>query len=449
MPSTLFDPGNQSPHSGTPLAERLRPRQLSDFVGQRHLLGEGKPLRLMIQQDRLPSMLFWGPPGCGKTTLARLIAHQSKASFVEFSAVTSGVKEVRQIMEAARYRRLDEDRSSILFVDELHRFNRAQQDAFLPAVENGTIIFIGATTENPSFEVNSPLLSRCKLMVFQALNEEDLAEILARALQDADRGLATLKPEVPSDLLASIAAWSQGDARTALNTLQWCIESLGPDDKGRRVLTETHLQNVLGGHKPPRHDKKGEEHFNLISALHKSMRNSDPDASLYWLGRMLEGGEDPMYVVRRVVRFASEDIGLADPRALQIAVAARDALHFIGLPEGALALSQAVIYMATAPKSNALYSAYKKVQEAVRKTHGEPVPMSLRNPVTSLMESVGYGKDYQYAHDYPEAVTDLQCLPDRLKGTSFYQPGNRGFERTIQERMTFLADLRSRLAKKE
>ncbi len=449
MTKELFDDGDLHTRAApeSPLADRLRPRTLEELVGQEKILGEGSVLRRLIEEDRLTSVILWGPPGSGKTTLAGIIAEHTAADFIAFSAVTSGVKEVRQIISAAGLLRRSEGRRSILFIDELHRFNKAQQDAFLPAVEDGTIVLIGATTENPSFEVNTPLLSRSRVFIFEPLSVEDIVTILRKALEDEERGLAGWKPRITDKLVEKIAVWCDGDARVALTTLELATLSCKPDKKGERRLTEDLVAGALG-RRTPAYDKQGEEHFNLISALHKSMRNSDPDASLYWLGRMVESGEDPLYIVRRVVRFASEDVGMADPRALQVAVAAQQAVHFIGMPEGNLALAEAVVYMATAPKSNALYAGYKKVQQDVMETRDEGVPLSIRNAPTRLMKEVGYGAGYKYAHEYPEAATDLQCLPDSLAGRQYYNPTNRGFEKTVRERMEFLARMREEFQKK-
>lgn len=430
----------------TPLAERMRPLSLDDFIGQSDSVGPGSSLRKMIEQDRISSLILWGPPGCGKTTLAKLLARYTSANFISFSAVTSGVKEVRRIIEeAANIRKLQGSRS-ILFVDELHRFNKSQQDAFLPAVEDGTIALVGATTENPSFEINTPLLSRSKVIVFKQLSNEEIITIVENALADEQRGLGNIKTSFAEGVLFKLAEYSDGDARVALNLLEMVVLTADENENGIRQIKEEHLESCLG-RKFISYDKSGEEHYNLISALHKSMRNSDPDATMYWLGRMLESGEEPLYVIRRIIRFASEDIGMADPRALQVAVAAQQAVHFLGMPEGNLALAEAAVYMATAPKSNALYVGYKEVQKDIQRTRDEPVPMQIRNAVTKLMKDVGYGHGYKYAHDYPEAMSDLQCLPDSLKNRKYYKPSNRGFERNIQERMAFLAKLRKELRK--
>ena len=447
MAKELFDDPEQAA-PGVPLAERMRPRSLDEFVGQEKILGEGCLLRSLIAEDKLSSAIFWGPPGSGKTTLARIVAANTAAEFVAFSAVTSGVRDVRRIIKEAALMRRHDGRRSTLFIDEVHRFNKAQQDAFLPAVEDGTIVLIGATTENPSFEVNTPLLSRTMVFVFEPLAAGDIEAILRRALQDEERGLARWKPLLDDALLRKIADHCDGDARVALTALELATLTAPASADGSRRIGEEQMVAALG-RKMLAYDKDGEEHFNIISALHKSMRNSDPDASLYWLTRMLEGGEDPLYIARRVVRFASEDVGLADPRALQVAVAAQQAVHFVGMPEGNLALAEAVVYMATAPKSNALYRAYGKARSDVRNTRDEPVPMAVRNPVTRLMREVGYGEGYKYAHEYPEAATDLQCLPDSLADRRYYEPSHRGFEKTIGERMVFLERMRNNFRQPE
>jgi len=424
-----------------PLAERMRPRTLDEFIGQEKLLGQGKPLRVQIESDRLGSMLFWGPPGCGKTTLARLIARLTKSEFVSFSAVLSGIKEIKEVMAAAEFKSKSGERT-IVFVDEVHRFNKAQQDAFLPYVEAGLITFIGATTENPSFEVISPLLSRTKVYVLQAHTAPQLVELLRRAVADRERGLGKLEIDAPETVLFRIASYANGDARAAYNTLELCARSAKPAAGGKLRITAELLEDVLQ-RKVLRYDKSGEEHYNLISALHKSVRNSDPDAALYWLARMLESGEDPLYLARRMVRMATEDIGLAEPGALAVALAAKDAFDFLGQPEGNLALAQAAVYLSLAAKSNALYRAFGAVREDVERTEADPVPLHLRNAPTGLMKNLGYGKDYQYAHDYEEKVADMQCLPDNLAGRSWYHPTDQGFEARLRQRMSEIAKIRS------
>ena len=423
----------EEPLAGRPLADRMRPQTLDEFVGQEELLGRGKPLRTQIERDEIGSMLFWGPPGCGKTTLARIIAKHTRSQFVPFSAVLSGIKEIKEVMAKAQSARHYGQRT-IVFVDEVHRFNRAQQDAFLPHVEAGNVILIGATTENPSFEVISPLLSRMKLYVLNALSEEQILELLQRAMKDPVRGLGNEKIETDAVVLERIAVLANGDARAAYNTLEALVLGTEPDARGVRVLSEDRLSDVLQKKLLP-YDKSGEEHFNLISALHKSVRNSDPDAALYWLARMLESGEDPLYLARRMVRMASEDIGLAEPGALAMTIAAKEAFDFIGAPEGYLALAQAAVYLSLAPKSNALYTACGAVHEDLQRTIAEPVPLHLRNAVTGLMGHLGYGKGYQYAHDVEEKVTDMTCLPESLLGRSYYKPTDQGFEARIRQRL--------------
>ncbi len=415
-----------------PLAARLRPRDLSEFVGQSHLLGEGKVLRRLIESDRVSSMIFWGPPGVGKTTLARIIANRTKATFIDFSAVTSGIKEIRQVMQQAEDNRRFGERT-IVFVDEIHRFNKAQQDAFLPFVEKGSIILIGATTENPSFEVNGALLSRCKVFVLQALTTSDLTSLLSRALTDP-RGFGAQKIQIEPDMLEAIANFANGDARTALSTLEMLVLNSDTDGKTVTVTRETLEQCI--SKKSLLYDKTGEEHYNLISALHKSMRNSDPDAAVYWLARMLEAGEDPLYITRRVIRFASEDVGMADSRALEIAVAAYQACHFIGMPECSVHLTHAVVYLSLAPKSNALYVAYESAKKDALTQLSEPVPLVIRNAPTRLMKELEYGKGYQYAHDTADKLTDMQCLPDSLKGREYYHPTEQGSESKYKARLT-------------
>ncbi len=414
-----------------PLAARLRPQTLEEFAGQTHLLGEGKVLRRLIEGDRISSMIFWGPPGVGKTTLARIIANRTKAAFIDFSAVTSGIKEIRQVMQQAEDNRRFGERT-IVFVDEIHRFNKAQQDAFLPFVEKGSIILIGATTENPSFEVNGALLSRCKVFVLHALTTDELTALLARALTDP-RGFGGQKIEIEPDMLEAIANFANGDARAALSTLEMVV--LNGDANGSTVtVTRDTLEQCISK-KSLLYDKTGEEHYNLISALHKSMRNSDPDAAVYWLARMLEAGEDPLYIARRVTRFACEDVGMADSRALEIAVAAYQACHFIGMPECSVHLTHAVVYMSLAPKSNALYVAYESAKKDALTQLSEPVPLVIRNAPTRLMQELDYGKGYQYAHDTADKLTDMQCLPDSLEGRAYYRPTEQGLEAKYKARL--------------
>lgn len=430
------------PAANQPLAERMRPRTLDEFIGQEKLLGTGKPLRLQIESDNIGSMLFWGPPGCGKTTLARLIARLTHAEFVSFSAVLAGIKEIKDVMAAAEYKARSGHRT-IVFVDEVHRFNKAQQDAFLPHVEAGHIIFIGATTENPSFEVISPLLSRTKVYVLEPLATPQIVELLRRALVDKERGLGNEAVEVSDDTLFRIASSANGDARAAYNTLELAVKSTRPKKNAPRVITGELLEDILQ-RKLLRYDKAGEEHFNLISALHKSVRNSDPDAALYWLTRMIESGEDPLYIARRMVRMASEDVGLAEPNAVAITIAAKDAFHFLGPPEGHLALAQAAVYLSLAPKSNALETAYIEVSEDVHKTEAQPVPLHLRNAPTGLMKNLGYGAGYKYAHNFEEKVTDMSCLPENLAGRSYYHPTDQGFEQRLRLRLDEIRKLKSK-----
>ena len=414
-----------------PLAARLRPRTLDEIVGQQHLLGPGKILRRLIESDRISSMIFWGPPGVGKTTLARVIAHHTRASFIDFSAVTSGIKEIRTVMQQAEENARFGERT-IVFVDEIHRFNKAQQDAFLPFVEKGSIILIGATTENPSFEVNGALLSRCKVFVLQSLTEEDLLALLRRAVTDP-RGFGSTEVSIADDLLEAIAAFANGDARTALSTLEMAV--LNGESDGQRVTVTRETVEQCTSRRSLLYDKAGEEHYNLISALHKSMRNSDPDAAVYWLARMLESGEDPLYIARRVTRFASEDVGLADPRALELAVAAFQACHLIGMPECSVHLTQAVVYLSLAPKSNALYLAYERAKKDALTQLAEPVPLVIRNAPTRLMQELDYGKGYQYAHDTAEKLTNMQCLPDSLLDREYYRPTDQGVEGRFKTRL--------------
>ena len=415
-----------------PLAARLRPKTLEEYVGQTHLLGKGKVLRRLIESDQISSMIFWGPPGVGKTTLARIIANTTKAAFIDFSAVTSGIKEIRSVMQKAEENRRYGEKT-IVFVDEIHRFNKAQQDAFLPFVEKGSIILIGATTENPSFEVNSALLSRCKVFVLQELKTAELVQLLKRALTD-EKSFGTQKINIEEELLEMIAVFANGDARTALSTLEMAVLNGDMDAGGATTVTRETLEQCTSK-KSLLYDKTGEEHYNLISALHKSMRNSDPDAAVYWLARMLEAGEDPLYIARRVTRFASEDIGLADPKALEIAVAAYHACHFIGMPECSVHLTQAVVYMSVAPKSNALYMAYEHAKRDAAKMLAEPVPLVIRNAPTKLMQELNYGKGYQYAHNTKEKLTNMQCLPDSLVGKEYYKPTTQGLEARVKARL--------------
>ena len=414
-----------------PLAARLRPESLDEIIGQQHLVGEGKILRRMVESDRIPSMIFWGPPGVGKTTLASVIARTTKASFVNFSAVTSGIKEIKEVMKRAEEDTAMGERT-IVFVDEIHRFNKAQQDAFLPFVEKGAIILIGATTENPSFEVNGALLSRCKVFVLKQLSVEDIIVLLKRAIEDP-RAFEGRRIFIDEEDLAFIANFSSGDARMALSTLEMAV--LNGEEQEDGIHIGNGIIEEITSKKSLLYDKKGEEHYNIISALHKSMRNSDPDAAVYWLARMLEAGEDPLYVARRVIRFASEDIGLADPRALQLAVSAYDACHYIGMPECTDALSEAVIYMSVAPKSNAADVAYAMAKEDALTMLDEPVPLVIRNAPTKLMKDLGYGDGYQYAHNTKEKLTNMQCLPDSLKDREYYKPVDQGLERQISERL--------------
>ena len=443
---SLFD----AAPAAQPLAARLRPESLEEFVGQQHLIGPGKVLRRLIESDQVASMIFWGPPGVGKTTLARIIARRTKAAFIDFSAVTSGIKEIRGVMQQADDNRRFGERT-IVFVDEIHRFNKAQQDAFLPFVEKGSIILIGATTENPTFEVNSALLSRCKVFVLQALKTEELVSLLRRALTD-ERGFGGQVVHMSEELLEAIAVFANGDARTALSTLEMVVLNGDVQADGSTLVTEetvlqcTSKRSLL-------YDKKGDGHYDLISALHKSMRNSDPDAAIYWMSRMLEGGEDPLYIARRVTRFASEDIGMADPRALEIAVAAYQACHFIGMPECSVHLTQAVVYMSLAPKSNALYVAYESAKKDAANQLAEPVPLQIRNAPTTLMKQLNYGKGYQYAHDTQEKLTAMECLPDSLRGKEYYRPTDEGLEGRYKQRLdeikAWKAKARQQAKKKE
>ncbi|MBN1615251.1 MAG: replication-associated recombination protein A [Deltaproteobacteria bacterium] len=429
--------------SPRPLADRIRPRTLEEYVGQSQLLAPGSLLRRAIEQDDLFSMIFWGPPGSGKTTLAHIIARETRSHFASFSAVLSGVKEIRAVIDEAQFQRRHHHKKTILFVDEIHRFNKAQQDAFLPHVESGAITLIGATTENPSFEVIAPLLSRSRVMVLNPFSEEELRLIVKGALEDVDRGLGGMSLRIGPEALDVIVWSADGDARAALNNLEAAASLLSSSEGGEREITRAVVEKALQK-KALQYDKSGEEHYNLISALHKSLRGSDPDAALYWLGRMLAAGEEPLYIARRMVRFASEDVGNADPQALGVAIAAMQAFQFIGSPEGELALAQAAVYLAAAPKSNALYAGYGRVMETIRRTGTLPVPLPIRNAPTKLMKELGYGKDYKYAHDYEDAYVPQEYLPDRLRGTTFYRPTNRGYEKTIGERVDYWRQLRKK-----
>lgn len=435
---SIFEKVNPSP-----LADRVRPRNLDEYIGQEHILGEGKVLRQLIESDHISSMILWGPPGVGKTTLAMIIASMTHANFITFSAVTSGIKEIKEVMSKAEQGRLMGIRT-LLFVDEIHRFNKSQQDAFLPHVEKGNIILIGATTENPSFEVNSALLSRSRVFVLNALRTEDIVKLLKNVLKDS-RGYGDLKIEINEELLEAIAAYSNGDARTALNVLEMSVMS-GNREKEAIVITKEILEGCIQK-KSLLYDKKGEEHYNLISALHKSMRNSDCDAAVYWLARMLEAGEDPLYIARRLIRFASEDIGLADPRALELTVAAYNAAHYLGMPECDVNLTEAVVYLSAAPKSNALYKAYLSAKEDAQKTMAEGVPLKLRNAPTKLMSDLNYGKGYRYAHDFEDKVSDMQCLPDNLRDRKYYFPTNQGVEKSVAERLENIKRLKEKNSK--
>ena len=425
---TLFDNREKT----APLASRLRPETLDEYVGQKHLIGEGKILRQLIEKDQISSMIFWGPPGVGKTTLARIIAKKTKADFIEFSAVNSGIKEVKEVMSRAEENRKMGIRT-LLFTDEIHRFNKAQQDAFLPYVEKCSVVLVGATTENPSFEINSALLSRCKVFILKGLEEEDLQELLSHAVK-SPKGFGHMDIDIDDRQIAAIARFANGDARTALNTLEMAVLNGRLDSEGCVHVEEESLAQCMN-RRSLLYDKTGEEHYNIISALHKSMRNSDPDAAVYWMYRMLDGGEDPLYIARRLVRFASEDVGMADSHALQVAVAAYQACHFIGMPECDVHLTHAVVYLSMAPKSNALYMACEAVKKDVRDLPAEPVPLQIRNAPTKLMKDLEYGKGYIYAHDTEEKLSKMQCLPDALAGRRYYQPTDQGLEKRVKERL--------------
>jgi len=431
----LFDlPEEKDLPQSMPLAARMRPQTFAEFVGQEHLVAEGRVLRKCIEADQLPSMVFWGPPGSGKTTLAHIIANVTRAHFSSLSAVSAGVADLRRVIGEAKKRLKSSGQRTILFVDEIHRFNKAQQDAVLPFVENGTVTFIGATTENPSFEVISPLLSRCRVFRLNLLSDDEVRLIVERVIEDKERGLGKFQITIGEEALRHLVTMSNGDARVALNALEMAVFATVPDSDGLRSIDLSAIEEALQ-HRALLYDKSGDQHYDLISALHKSLRGSDPDASLYWLGRMLEAGEDPLYIVRRLVRFASEDVGVADPQALVIAVAAQQAVHFVGLPEGNLALAEAVVYLAVAPKSNSLYQAYSRVQEDIQHGRNEPVPLHLRNPVTGLMRQTGYGRGYKHAHDYPDHFVEQQNLPPSLQGKHYYVPTEQGYEKEIADRL--------------
>jgi putative ATPase len=431
----LFDhQAQENQRQSAPLAARMRPRTLAEFVGQEHIIGEGRVLRKAIETGQLPSIILWGPPGSGKTTLANIVANSTHAHFSPVSAVSAGVADLRKIIEEAKERWKLYHQKTILFIDEIHRFNKGQQDAILPYVEDGTVTLIGATTENPSFEVNSPLLSRSRVFVLKPLSDREISAIVKHALADKERGLGEMVIDLPEDALEHLTVMAGHDARAGLNALEMAALVTPPDAAGVRKITLETVEDAFQ-HRALQYDKAGEQHYDLISALHKCMRDSDPDATLYWLGRMIEAGEDPLYIIRRIIRFASEDIGLADPQALIVAVAAQQAVHFIGMPEGNLALAEAAVYMAVAPKSNALYTGYASVQYEINHGSNDPVPLHLRNAVTNLMRDIGYGKGYKYAHNYEGHFVSQQHLPDALKGKKFYQPGNLGFEKQIAARL--------------
>jgi putative ATPase len=446
MTGNLFDeaPPRDGPDPGAPLADRMRPARFEDLLGQDDLLAPGKPLRVAIERDLVRSIVLWGPPGTGKTTLARLIASVTRAHFIAFSAVLSGIKEIKAVMTDAEQARRQRGRRTIVFVDEIHRFNKAQQDAFLPRVEAGDIVLIGATTENPSFEVNSALLSRSQVYVLKPLTPEDILEVLHRALADAERGLGQVPVDVAPEALDTMARLANGDARIALNLLEAAVATAPTEAATGRRRVDVAFVEQVAQRRNLLYDKTGEEHYNLISALHKSMRNSDPDAAVYWLARMVEAGEDPLYIARRLIRFASEDVGIADPQALCVAIAAKDAVHFVGMPEGNNALAQAAVYLATAPKSNALYVGYQQAANDATRDLAEPVPLHLRNAPTRLMKDLEYGKGYEYAHDDRDAITGMDCLPPRLQGRRYYQPTDRGFEKEIKRRLNAWEAIKAR-----
>lgn len=437
--SSIFDAEIKE---NSPLADRMRPRNLDEFVGQEHLLGKGKILRKLIEKDRIKSMILWGPPGVGKTTLAKIIANETRAKFETFSAVLSGIKEIKEVMKQAEERRRYGHRT-LLFIDEIHRFNRAQQDAFLPYVEKGDIILIGATTENPSFELNAALLSRSKVFMLKSIESKDLVELLKRAIMDKERGLGKLEIKVDGDILYKLANYANGDARVALNALEIVVLSCTPAEDGKLYITDEIVASALQN-KMLLYDKKGEEHYNLISAFHKSIRNSDSDATLYWLARMLEAGEDPLYIARRIVRIASEDIGLAEPQGMTQAVAAYHAAYFVGMPECTTSLAQAAVYLALAPKSNAVYMGYNKAKNDAKESIAQPVPFHLRNAPTKLMRDMGYKKGYKYAHDYKNKITSMECLPENLVGEKYYVPTDQGEEKRFKKIKQYIEEYKSR-----
>ncbi|MHB1335761.1 MAG: replication-associated recombination protein A [Candidatus Humimicrobiaceae bacterium] len=446
---TLFDSlgrPDKNKMNYAPLADRMRPLKLEDFLGQEHIAGQDKVLRQIIKNDKLYSMIFWGPPGSGKTTIARIIAANTKNKFVSFSAVVAGIKQIKDVMELAAYEIRQNQLKTILFVDEIHRFNKAQQDAFLPFVENGTIILIGATTENPSFEVNSALLSRCKVFIFNKLTEENILDLLNKAVIDKTNGLGNFNIKIEDDALRFIARFADGDARTAYNILELAYNSLSKENTSQELITYTQIEAIIQK-KVLLYDKNGEEHFNIISALHKSMRGSDPDAAAYWTLRMIEGGEDPLYIIRRIVRFAAEDIGLADTNALTVALSAKSSFEFIGPPEGYLAIIESAVYCALAPKSNSLYKAYNEIMKDIKNYMTLPVPMHIRNAPTKLMKDSGYGNGYKYPHDFPDAIVNQSYLPEKLGNKKYYQPTERGFEKVLKERLAKISEFKSKLPK--